>query len=150
MLTTHEKIRIPNINLEGKNLEIEINYRGKKDFVYDEIEGMEIPVKDEKRILKFKIGEEEAEIRYKDIWSVVFMCGDSVNQTVLAPVKWSEQRYINQRLKIKADRDIKRGETIVVKHTVKLPDKYFKEVHHKGFVIPQITADGLDLLSGNV
>ena len=149
MIQTHEKFRLRNINLEGKNLEVEINYRGEKDFVYDEIEGKKVPVKDEDKVLRFKIGDEVAEIRYTDLWTVAFMAGSGVNQTALAPVKWSSQRFINQHLKIKAHKDIKRGESIIVKHTVKIPERFFQQVHmDSGIVVPKITPEGRDLLMG--
>ncbi len=87
---------------EKNGVEVEVNWN-------DEVK----PCK----FIKFKIGNEEAIIPNGDFYAMMMVFGSPEQQEILIPVKETTVKPVTSLLKIRAKKDIKKGEMITVAHT---------------------------------
>jgi len=69
------------------------------------------------KFIKFKIGDNEAVIPNGDFYTMMMVFGTPEQQEELIPVKETKLRQITTLLKIRAKKDIKKGEIIAVPHS---------------------------------
>lgn len=69
------------------------------------------------KLIKFTIGDETAIIPNGDFYAMMMIFGSPEQQEVLIPVKETKVRSVTSLLKIRAKKDIKKGEIIAVPHT---------------------------------
>ena len=146
MIKTYECWNIPALNASENNLTIEANYHNRKKNEFGEFETRADDWS--KEVMKLKIGQEETEVKVKDLWLIMFLLSGEKEQTMMAPVKTEQIRFISQWLKVRCG---KCRNILKVKHTVKIPNKFFSETKTSGgILIPQINKEGNDLISGAI
>lgn len=92
--------------------------RGKRDV------GMEVLFSDNedlKETVKVTMGSEEAIISVKDLYSFIFVIANAEQQEQLTPVKQTLVRKIQKLHKIRAKKDIKKGEFVVARCETNVP-----------------------------
>ena len=98
MISTHEKIRLT------PELSCEVNWNKAV-----------IPCK------KFRLTDEKKGTQHiidrDSIYSMLFMFGDDEQQSSLVPVVSMQVREVVKLLKVRAKKDIKKGDEIVIRHT---------------------------------
>ena len=145
-INQYEKWRLPSLNGSEKDVFIEANYYNRKKNEFGELETQNENWSEQ--VIKLKIGEEESEIKVKDFWLIAFLLSGDKEQTMIAPIKTEQVRFINQWLKIRCN---KCRNILRVKHTVKIPDKFFSEIKtSSGLLISQINREGKNLISGAI
>lgn len=93
MMSDYEQITLG----EKQNLTVEVNYNSAVK-----------PCK----YLRFKIGNEVADVSREQLFGLLFLYGDDKQQEDLIPVKELRVRNIKRLIGLTADRDIRRGETV--------------------------------------
>ncbi len=71
--------------------------------------------------IKFKIGKEEAVIDRSELYQMLFFFGDEDQQEELIPVTEEKVRSINMLIKVRAKKDIKKGEMVQVRYQYMMP-----------------------------
>jgi hypothetical protein len=84
------------------------------------------------KFIKFKIGEHEAIIPNGDFYGMMMIFGTPEQQEALIPVKESKIRMVTSLLKIRAKKDLKRGEIIVVPHTYPVSAATYERIKFEG------------------
>lgn len=73
--------------------------------------------------LRLTLGQKSTEVEYKDLWGVAFLLGkeDKERQDQLVPVQKKEMMVFSRKHVIRAEKDIKAGETLNVWCEVNIP-----------------------------
>lgn len=66
------------------------------------------------RYLTIEIGGKSTRIHYKELWGAMFVLGDGAYREAMIPAKAEERMLFSRQLRVRASKDIKAGEEIVV------------------------------------
>src|SRR3990167_331919 len=106
MWKEHEKLEIKSLSPNLPKLEIEINFSGDKREV----------IQNKDKVVRLRIGDKTTNINFESLWTTLFLMADEEKQEKMLPPDFGTKRNLEQWLTLKAEQDIKKGETIRVKH----------------------------------
>lgn len=66
------------------------------------------------RYLTITLGGKSTRIHYKELWGAMFVLGDGKYREAMIPDRKDERMVFSRKLTVRAAKDIKQGETIVV------------------------------------
>lgn len=106
MLKGPERMLLPDISGKGEGLTMEVNWNQ-----------LVTPCK----YVKLRLKSEEVIVKQEHLESLIFALASEENQPKMLHGKINEVRELPVRLKIKATRDIHKGEDIVITHKMMIP-----------------------------
>ena len=117
MWKEHEKLEIKSLSPNLPKLEIEINFSGDKREV----------IQNKDKVVRLQIGKETTDVSFESLWTTLFLMADEEKQEKMLPPELGMRRKGEQWLTLRAEQDIKKGETIRVKHEVDIPEYMFED-----------------------
>ena len=110
MIAHHQKFRIPDTSNKTKGIDVEVNWK-------------DDPAINRCQVLRFTLPDkQEMFVERKDLYEILFAIGEPAEQQKMVPQKITRTREYKTRLGIKATKDIRKGEDIVVPVEFRLPD----------------------------
>ncbi len=108
MLNENETFKVKDVS--GKNpMSVEVNWRPDDEAT------------NECKVLRIKMGKEEAYIAIGDLRTILFATSSAEEQRKMMPMQMVTQRRYQTMLGVKADKDIKKGEMVNFKVDIPLP-----------------------------
>lgn len=90
-----------------------------------------------KRFFCIREGKNEYKVDFEELLSIIFLMGKDDEQQKMVPIKTGRVRHLNSAIRVRAKKDIAKGEEIVVFHTYKVPEEMFTITNDKGILIPK-------------
>ena len=107
MLKEHTKYRFPDLGKEN-DLVFEVNYAD-NDIVKD------------CRVIKWTVGEDQGFIERKHLFEFLWTIGKPEEQRRMIPQKIRKVRNIQKLLKVKATKDVRKGEELIFQANIEVP-----------------------------
>lgn len=81
----------------------------------------------------------EAFIDKDEFWTVAFSIADERTQEMLIPVRTEQSRVFEKQIRVRAQKDIKKGEEIIVSHKMTIPIETLVQASSTkgGIVVPR-------------
>ena len=95
--------------------------------------------------IRFKIGDKEAIIDNGDFYGMMMFFGTSEQQEQLIPIKETKVRMVTTLLKVRAKKDIMKGEMIVFPHTYPVASSIYEKIKLEGSGIEKLDKDILKI-----
>ncbi|MBT9169542.1 MAG: hypothetical protein DDT19_02903 [Syntrophomonadaceae bacterium] len=80
------------------------------------------------KAFKITVGKEEAILERDDLYALMMLFGDEEQQSDLIPVKQQEVRSIRRLITVRAQKDIKKGETIRFAYEYFVPGRVYESL----------------------